>query len=94
METYGIEMEKYFKFNSSHFIVYKNFRENLHGHNYKVSISIKAEKLQDSFYVIDFGEVKNILAKICDNLKHVLLLPLLNEYIKIEEIEENQIQVK
>ncbi len=90
MESYyGIEMDSLFKFNSSHFVVYEGFRECLHGHNYKVSIKIKAKKLSTSFYVIDFDIVKEIMTAICEELKHCLLLPGLNKYLKFEFEEKN-----
>jgi len=89
MENFGIEMDKMFKFNSSHFVAYEGFREPLHGHNYKVSIKIKSKKLNTSYYVIDFDIVKTLMTKICDELKHCLLLPKFNTFIKIEEIENS-----
>jgi 6-pyruvoyl-tetrahydropterin synthase len=93
MESYyGIEMDQLFKFNSSHFVVYKGFRECLHGHNYKVSIKIKAKKLNSSYYVIDFDIVKEIMNEICEELKHCLLLPGLNKFLKFE-YEENYVHL-
>jgi len=88
-ESFGVELEKSFKFNSSHFIVYKGFRESLHGHNYKVSIKMTANKLNDSYYVLDFDIIKEIATKLCSSLKHYILLPKLNPYITIKETEKN-----
>ena len=87
-EYFGIEMSKLFKFNSSHFVAYENFREPLHGHNYKVSIKIKAKQLNSSFYVVDFDIVKTLMNKICENLKHCLLVPKFNKFIKIEVLDD------
>ncbi len=84
MEEYGIELQKYWKFNSSHFVAYKGFREPMHGHNYKVSFKLKSERLDpDCYYLIDFDQVKPIMTKICNDLKHCMLLPGLNDFIKI-----------
>jgi len=88
-EEYGIELEKYFKFNSSHFVIYKNSTEPLHGHNYKVSLKLKSKKLNEEFMVFDFDLIKVIATEICNNLKHCLLLPKFNPDIKIEENETN-----
>lgn len=93
METFGIELDKLFKFNSSHFVVYDGFREPLHGHNYKVSIKIKSKRLNECYYVEDFDNVKKYLIEICDNLKHCVLLPKYNKYMQLEEID-NAIIVK
>jgi 6-pyruvoyl-tetrahydropterin synthase len=79
METYSVELEKKFNFAAAHFVAYKGFRENLHGHNYKVSIKITARKLNEkNNYVIDFGEIRDILPMICKSLKGVLLIPKYN----------------
>lgn len=88
-EEYGIELEKYFKFNSSHFVVYKDWNEPLHGHNYKVSIKLKSRKLNEEYMVFDFDYIKVIANEICNNLKHCLLLPKYNTEIKIEEDDTN-----
>jgi 6-pyruvoyltetrahydropterin/6-carboxytetrahydropterin synthase len=36
---------------------------NLHGHNYKVDVSITTRRLQDDGMLIDFGDVKRILMR-------------------------------
>lgn len=82
-ECHGIELEKYFKFNSSHFVTYEGFRENLHGHNYKVSIKLIAAQLDSNFMVTDFDNVKPVMTQICNELKHCLLIPKWNKHIKI-----------
>jgi 6-pyruvoyltetrahydropterin/6-carboxytetrahydropterin synthase len=92
MEEYGVEMENYFKFNSSHFVAYDGFREPLHGHNYKVSLKVMAKSLNSSSYVLDFDLIKPIMLKICSTLKHCLLLPKNNPYLKITE-EDNSVKV-
>lgn len=86
---FGIELEKYFKFNSSHFVAYKGYREPLHGHNYKVSVKIIAKDLNDNYYVTDFDNIKSIMNNICNGLKHCLLLPSKNEFLEISEKEGN-----
>jgi 6-pyruvoyl-tetrahydropterin synthase len=86
-EYFGIELDKLFKINSSHFVVYEGYREPLHGHNYKVSIKLKARKLDDCYMVLDFDHVKTIMTEICDKLKHSLMLPGLNKCLKITQNE-------
>ena len=87
-EFFGIQMNKLFKFNSSHFVAYEGFREPLHGHNYKVSIKIKAKQLNTSFYVIDFDIVKLLMNRICEGLKHCLLVPKFNKFLKVEVLDD------
>ena len=86
---YGIELEKYFKFNSSHFVAYKGFREPLHGHNYKVSVRVMAEELNDCSYISDFDFLKKIMNNICNELKHCVLIPKFNEFLEITKTDEN-----
>ena len=92
-EEFGIELEKYFKFNSSHFVIYKDSAETLHGHNYKVSIKIKCRRLSEENLVLDFDIVKPIVTNICNELKHCLILPKLHPDLKIEEEAENNYKI-
>lgn len=72
----------YGKFSSAHFLRNYNGKcENMHGHNYKVEISVVAKKLDDSEMVVDFTIIKNNLKEILDELDHKLLNEL--EFFKI-----------
>ena len=57
-EEFGIELEKYFKFNSSHFVIYKETAETLHGHNYKTEVCVIGNKLNSLGMLIDFADLK------------------------------------
>jgi len=52
---------------------YKGKCEKLHGHNYRVQIFIRGEKLDKSGMLADFVEVKKALKKILDKLDHQYL---------------------
>jgi len=93
-DQFGIDVENLFKFNSSHFVVYENFRETLHGHNYLVSVKLKSKNLNSSYYVLDFDIVKAIMTEICKGLHHCLLLPELNPFVKLDiDKEKNLVKV-
>ena len=47
--------------------------EELHGHNFKVEVTIAAEDLSSSGIIIDFRHVKKWLQEILDNLDHKYL---------------------
>ncbi len=47
--------------------------ENLHGHNWKVEACMTGEKLNKAGVLIDFGEIKQHLSKIMENLDHKYL---------------------
>lgn len=48
--------------------------ENLHGHNYKISVFCKSEKLNENGLVVDFSEIKQLVHGKLDhkNLNDVL----------------------
>ena len=62
------------EFASAHFLrKYKGKCERMHGHNYRVQVSIKAGKLNKIGLAIDFGEIKAELKKVMEILDHNVL---------------------
>ena len=49
---------------------YKGKCENIHGHNWRVILSVQGEVLNEIGLLIDFNELKNILKKITGSLDH------------------------
>ena len=47
--------------------------ENLHGHNWKVEVSVAGKELNDAGVLIDFGILKKHLKKIMESLDHKYL---------------------
>jgi 6-pyruvoyltetrahydropterin/6-carboxytetrahydropterin synthase len=47
--------------------------ENLHGHNWKVEVCIKGERLNDAGVVVDFGILKGYVKTIMSRLDHKFL---------------------
>ncbi|KAF1786652.1 6-pyruvoyl tetrahydropterin synthase/QueD family protein [Phytophthora cactorum] len=72
----------YMKFNAAHFIAYKGFREKLHGHNYRLAVTITGQVGSDG-YVVDFGEIKRISRVICKDLNESFLVPMKSDALKI-----------
>ncbi|OWY96973.1 hypothetical protein PHMEG_00032614 [Phytophthora megakarya] len=72
----------YMKFNAAHFIAYKGFREKLHGHNYRLAVTITGQVGPDG-YVVDFGEIKRISRVICKDLNESFLVPMNSDVLKI-----------
>jgi len=59
------------QFSSAHNIRgYEGACENLHGHNWKVEVSISSEKLDSCGMVMDFSELKKLTAKVLEELDH------------------------
>ncbi|POM81834.1 Hypothetical protein PHPALM_134 [Phytophthora palmivora] len=72
----------YMKFNAAHFIAYKGFREKLHGHNYRLAVTITGHVGSDG-YVVDFGEIKRISRVVCKDLNESFLVPMNSDVLKI-----------
>lgn len=71
------------KFAAAHQLRNYNGRcENLHGHNWRVTAHVSAEKLNEIGLAIDFVDLKRILREQLDQLEHVFL----NEIFPFTEI--------
>ena len=83
----------YLVFASAHFITFAGHRcEGLHGHNYRVRVTIEGALDQESWFVFDFVDLKRIMRRLCDEIDHQVLLPLENPKIQIAE-EGESVQV-
>jgi 6-pyruvoyltetrahydropterin/6-carboxytetrahydropterin synthase len=78
--TYRVTVSKdYLVFAAAHFITFAGHRcEPLHGHNYRVGISLEGALDGESWYVVDFSVLKSILRHLCDEIDHKMLLPSQN----------------
>ncbi len=71
------------KFSSAHQLRgYKGKCENIHGHNWKVVLSVKGENLNNIGLLIDFNDLKSMLKKVTDLLDHKNI----NEVTPFEEL--------
>ncbi len=75
-------------FSAGHFTIFsESERENLHGHNFSVSVIFEAEVMENGM-TFDYGIYKKIILEICEFLDEVVLLPLNSPYLRIEELDE------
>ncbi|HVW86153.1 MAG TPA: 6-carboxytetrahydropterin synthase QueD [Bryobacteraceae bacterium] len=54
----------------------RNYRgkcENVHGHNYRVQVTLRGEKLDQTGMLADFVEIKRLLRAVSEPLDHVFL---------------------
>ena len=80
----------YLVFASAHFITFAGHRcEGLHGHNYRASVTIEGRLNEEAWFVFDFVELKRIMRKLCDEIDHLVLLPLQSDRVKVTEEGEN-----
>ena len=89
MRSFKVAVTKdYLVFASAHFITFAGHRcEPLHGHNYRVAVSLEGALDEDSWYVVDFSELKRIMRQLCDEIDHKVLLPLRNPKLDVQEQE-------
>jgi 6-pyruvoyltetrahydropterin/6-carboxytetrahydropterin synthase len=80
----------YLVFASAHFITFAGHRcEGLHGHNYRVSVTIEGGLNKDAWFVFDFVELKRIMRGLCDEIDHLVLLPTRSDRIQVREEGDN-----
>jgi 6-pyruvoyltetrahydropterin/6-carboxytetrahydropterin synthase len=84
---FRVSVEKdYLVFASAHFITFAGHRcEGLHGHNYRAKVTIEGALNEESWFVFDFVELKKIMRKLCDEIDHLVLLPLGSARVKVAE---------
>ena len=76
----------YLVFASAHFITFAGHRcEGLHGHNYRVRVTVEGALDQDTWFVFDFVVLKRLMKELCDEIDHKVLLPLENPKIQVRE---------
>jgi len=78
------------EFSAVHFIIGHEKCGRLHGHNWKLSVSIEGIP-GDSGMMIDFGDLKKILKKIIEKYDHGVLIPERNKRIKFNKIGDKEI---
>jgi 6-pyruvoyltetrahydropterin/6-carboxytetrahydropterin synthase len=76
----------YLVFASAHFITFAGHRcEGLHGHNYRVGVTIEGRLNEEAWFVFDFVELKRIMRRLCDEIDHLVLLPLKSTRVQVAE---------
>jgi 6-pyruvoyltetrahydropterin/6-carboxytetrahydropterin synthase len=84
--SYRVHVTKdYLVFSSAHFITFAGHRcEALHGHNYRVGVTLDGELDPEGWYVVDFSLLKQVTRRLCDEIDHKVLLPLSNPKLTVE----------
>jgi 6-pyruvoyltetrahydropterin/6-carboxytetrahydropterin synthase len=87
MRSFKVSVTKdYLVFASAHFITFAGHRcEPLHGHNYRVGVALEGALDEESWYVLDFSELKRIMRQLCDEIDHKVLLPLRNAKLDVRQ---------
>ena len=82
-----IELMEGLGFSAAHFIIGHKKCEHLHGHNWRVGVTVEG-KPDERGLVVDFLELKQLLRQLCDGYDHRLLLPAKNP--AVERLSEGE----
>ena len=85
--TFRVSVTKdYLVFPAAHFITLPGHRcEPLHGHNYRLAVTLDGTVDEECWYVVDFSMVKKLMRQLCEELDHRVLLPTQNPKLQITE---------
>jgi 6-pyruvoyltetrahydropterin/6-carboxytetrahydropterin synthase len=89
MQNTTIEISKeYLHFAAAHFTLFSaTERENLHGHNFQVTLDADAP-MQDDGLTFDYNILKKAVKQLCDDLDEQVLMPTRSPYLEIEEQDD------
>jgi len=83
-----IELEN-IKFSAGHFMIFsKTERDNLHGHDFKVSLSLVTE-ISKNGIPFDYEIFKRKITSICNELNKTFILPTSSPFLSIEITEDS-----
>lgn len=93
-ERWSIFIEKdYLKFSAAHFLIFPDgSAERLHGHNYKVTVTVETE-LDAHGLVVNFKEIKPMVRRICDELDEHLLIPGKHPVLRATPVDGGQMEI-
>ena len=89
MQNTTIEISKeYLHFAAAHFTLFSAIeRENLHGHNFQVTLDADAP-MQDDGLTFDYNILKKAIKQLCDELDEQVLMPTHSPYLEIDEQDD------
>ena len=89
MQNTTIEISKeYLHFAAAHFTLFSaTERENLHGHNFQVTLDADAP-MQDDGLTFDYNILKKAVKQLCDDLDEQVLMPTRSPYLEIDEQDD------
>lgn len=88
MHTSIIELHKEsMRFSAAHFTIFsETLREDLHGHNYEVSLALEVV-VGDNGLSFDYRDYRRKMCALCESLHQGLLLPTRSPYLKVREAD-------
>jgi 6-pyruvoyltetrahydropterin/6-carboxytetrahydropterin synthase len=78
--------KEYLSFSSAHFITLAGHQcESLHGHNYRIGVTVEGGVDPECAFVVDFGVLKRIVRPYVQAVDHRVLLPTQNPKLELKE---------
>ena len=95
MHGFKVSVSKdYLGFSSAHFITFSGHQcESLHGHNYRIGVTVEGDVDPECAFVVDFGVIKRIVRPMVQAMDHKVLLPTGNAKLVLRE-EGERLQVE
>ncbi|MEO8201856.1 MAG: 6-pyruvoyl tetrahydropterin synthase family protein [Gemmatimonadota bacterium] len=82
----------YLTFSSAHFITFSGHQcESLHGHNYRVGVTVEGDVDPECAFVVDFAILKDVIRGLLKPMDHRVLLPTKNAKLAFREEGESLI---
>lgn len=80
----------YLTFSSAHFITFSGHQcESLHGHNYRVGVTVEGDVDPECAFVVDFAILKDVIRGLLKPMDHRVLLPAINAKLAFREEGES-----
>jgi 6-pyruvoyltetrahydropterin/6-carboxytetrahydropterin synthase len=81
--------KEYLSFSSAHFITLAGHQcESLHGHNYRIGVTVEGGIDPECAFVVDFGVLKRIVRPYVQAVDHRVLLPTQNPKLRLKEEDD------
>jgi 6-pyruvoyltetrahydropterin/6-carboxytetrahydropterin synthase len=95
MHGFKVSVSKdYLGFSSAHFITFSGHQcESLHGHNYRIGVTVEGDVDPECAFVVDFGVIKRIVRPLAQAMDHKVLLPTGNTKLVLRQ-EGEQLTVE
>lgn len=89
MPSFSVTVAKeYLTFSAAHFITIAGHQcERLHGHNYRVGVTVSGEVDRESGFVVDFGVIKQVVRPLIQAVDHRVLLPSRNAEVSYADAD-------
>jgi 6-pyruvoyltetrahydropterin/6-carboxytetrahydropterin synthase len=87
--TFRVTVSKdYLVFSSAHFITFRGHTcESLHGHNYRVGITVEGPIDSECLFVVDFAILKRVVRRYVELMDHRVLLPTRNPKLAFHDAD-------